>query len=261
MAAKSPVLYHIEISHYSEKARWTFDYKGVAHERKAPPPMLHMAWAVALTRGRGKTFPVLRMNGDSIGDSTRIIEALEREYPEPPLYPADADERRRALELEDHFDEELGPYIRRWLFHEALEGVEPGAFIEGAMGSAPTPIKRFMKATAPVGRRMLKLRYGINAEDAAAAKQKTRDAFDRVEAELQPSGYLVGERFSVADLTAAALLFPLVRPPEAPYLIDAPLPEAFVRFREEMSAHPTFKWVEEMYRRHRGRSAAIPAAA
>jgi glutathione S-transferase len=44
-----------------------------------------------------------------IGDSTRIIEVLERRYPDPALYPSDPDERRRALEIEEFWDEELGP--------------------------------------------------------------------------------------------------------------------------------------------------------
>ena len=83
----TPVLYHIEVSHYNEKARWALDYKGVPHRRKAPMPMAHMAWAAAMTRGKSKTFPILRMNGDTIHDSTKIIERLERDYPEPPLYP------------------------------------------------------------------------------------------------------------------------------------------------------------------------------
>ena len=51
----TPVLYHIEVSHYNEKARWALDYKGVPHRRKAPMPMAHMAWALAMTRGQGKT--------------------------------------------------------------------------------------------------------------------------------------------------------------------------------------------------------------
>ena len=55
---------------------------------------------------------MLVLDGEAIGDSTRIIEALERRYPEPPLYPADPEERRRALEIEDFFDEELGPHVR-----------------------------------------------------------------------------------------------------------------------------------------------------
>src|SRR5206468_1350007 len=104
---KTPVLYHIEISHYNEKARWALDYKHVPHKRKAPPPLVgSTAYALAMTRK--PTFPVLRLNGHAIGDSTRIIEVLEREYPEPPLYPADPEERERALALEDFFDEELG---------------------------------------------------------------------------------------------------------------------------------------------------------
>jgi glutathione S-transferase len=255
VAAQTPVLYHIEISHYNEKARWTLDYKGVSHVRKAPPPLMHMAWAFWLTRG--KTFPVLRLNGKAIGDSSRIIEALEREYPDPPLYPADADERRRALELEDHFDEQLGPHIRRYFFHQALEELTPSDFLDGALGSSPRPVKAAMRATAPVGRRMLKLRYGINPKEAQLSRQKTEAALDRLEAELQPSGYLVGDRFSVADLTAAALLFPLVRPPQAPYMVPPPLPPSLQSFHDSVSERPAFKWVEEMYRRHRGTSAEV----
>jgi glutathione S-transferase len=253
--AELPVLYHLRISHYNEKVRWALDYKSVPHERRTPPPMLHMAWAYRYSRG--KTFPVLVMNGIGIGDSTRIIEALEREYPDPPLYPADPAERRRALELEDHFDEELGPYIRRWLFHEALEHMEPAEFIDGAVQGAPQAVTTVMKATAPVGSRLLRLRYGINEEKAQVARHKTEAALDRVEAELQPSGYLVGDAFSVADLTAASLLFPLVRPPEAPHMVPPPLPEPLGRMREELSAHAAYRWVQEMYRRHRGTSAAV----
>jgi glutathione S-transferase len=219
--------------------------------------MMHMAWAFWLTRGT--TFPVLKMNGHAIPDSTRIIQALEREYPDPPLYPPDPADRARALELEDHFDEELGPYIRRWLFHQALEEMEPGDFIEGALGSTPRAVKSAMKATAPVGSRLLRMRYSIDAEGAENARRKTEAAVDRVEAELQPSGYLAGEGFSVADLTAAALLFPLVRPREAPHMIPDPLPESFNELRSQMSSRPGYKWVEEMYRRHRGSYAGPPA--
>ena len=57
--ASKPVLWHIPVSHYNEKARWALDYKGVEHERKAPPPPSHMAVSMWLTRGSSKTFPVL----------------------------------------------------------------------------------------------------------------------------------------------------------------------------------------------------------
>jgi glutathione S-transferase len=89
-----PILWHIEISHYNEKARWALDLKGVEHERRALVPGYHMAVALALTRGRCYTSPILELDGRRIGDSTAIIRALEERYPQPPLYPAEPVERR-----------------------------------------------------------------------------------------------------------------------------------------------------------------------
>ena len=108
-----PVLWHIRISHYNEKARWALDYKRIAHVRRAPLPGLHPL--VAAWVGDGPTLPALDLGEGAISDSTRIIAELERRWPEPPLYPADAAERARALALEDHFDEHLGQEIRRLL--------------------------------------------------------------------------------------------------------------------------------------------------
>src|SRR2546426_477943 len=79
------------------------------------------------------------------------------------------------------------------------------------------------------------------------------------EAELQPSGYLVGDRFGVADLTAAALLSPLVRPLEFPYALPGPPSGPAGAFRASVASRPAFRWVEEMYRRHRGTSAEVPS--
>src|SRR5829696_1165196 len=116
-----PVLWHIELSHYNEKARWALDYKGVAHVRKAPMPGLHGAYALAVTRGAQRRLPVLVLAGRRIGDSTAIIEALETYQAEPPLYPADAAERARALELEDYFDESLAPAVRSFGWFHTLD--------------------------------------------------------------------------------------------------------------------------------------------
>jgi glutathione S-transferase len=252
---KPPVLYHIQISHYNEKARWALDYKRIPHVRRAPPPLLHMAWAYAMTRSN--TFPVLVIDGEKIGDSTRIIEALERRHPEPPLYPAHPAQRQRALELEDFFDEEMAPYLRRMAFHEAVRDsdVIAGAAMPGASGMR----RRAFRATAPVAARVMRVRYGLDDEGARVARDKTLAAMDRLAAEIGPSGYLVGDGFTVADLAAASLFMPLVRPPEMQYAKDEHLPEGYVRFRDSVSTHPVFPYVREMYRRHRGHSAEIGA--
>jgi glutathione S-transferase len=249
----TPVLYHLEISHYNEKARWALDYKRVPHVRKAPPPMMHTVWAFAMTRGA--TFPVLKLNGDSIGDSTRIIEALERAYPDPPLYPADDAARAHALELEEFFDEELAPHIRRAIFAEVTR--DPATFAWAAAPSAGRALQAGYKATTPVAAPILRLRYGINDRSAAEGWAKTDAAMDRLEAELGDRDYLVGDTFSVADLTAAALFHPIVRPPEVQYPLNESLPLALHERREAMASRRGFQWVQEMFRRHRGESAAV----
>src|SRR3712207_8827980 len=55
----------------------------------ALPICLHPVAAWVLTRGRQHTLPVLRIDGQTIGDSTAIIAELERRFPEPALYPED----------------------------------------------------------------------------------------------------------------------------------------------------------------------------
>src|SRR5205823_4330404 len=77
----------------------------------------------------------------------------------------------------------------------------------------------------------------------ARSREKVLGALDRLEAELQPSGYLVGERFSVADLTAAALLAPVVfLPPEFPYAPPGPLPAPVARWREAFAGRRASHW-------------------
>jgi len=244
-------LWHIPISHYSEKVRWALDYKGVEHERRAPQPPSHMVVALALTRGRHKTFPVLRLDGDRLGDSSAIIAALERHYPDPPLYPADAAERARALALEEWFDEELGPHIRLLAWHAITNQPDTLEAVAGDM--AVGPLKRFRGVAATGARTFVNLRFGVNgAGRAEEARGKVVAALDKLEAELPDgAGHLVGDRFTVADLTAAALFYPLVLPPEGPTL--PPVPDAYERFREPLKERRGYRWVQEMFRRHRKR--------
>ena len=253
----TPELWQFTSSHFNEKARWALDFKRVPHIRHSLIPGFHVA---AVKRMTGKTqVPVLKLNGNAISDSSRIIEALERAYPDPALYPADPDERRRALELEDFFDEELGPYIRRWIFHVILPYPK---FVRAAFAShAGAAAQLAQRAMSPMIGAVMRRQMDITPATAEVARSKTMAAMDRLERELQPSGYLVGDRFTVADLTAAALLSPLIRPPEFPYKTPAPVPEPLAKIRESVSSHPAFRWTLQTYRQHRGESAEVGARA
>jgi len=250
-----PVLWQFRFSHFNEKARWALDWKGIAHVRRSLLPGFHIPRVLWMT-GQ-KSLPVLVLDGETIHDSTRIIERLERERPEPALYPADAAARRRALALEDFFDEELGPHLRRALFHELLPETEFAA-AAFTLGCGPGT-RRLYRALFPALRIAMNADMKIDAAGAARSGEKVRAALDRLEAELQPSGYLVGDRFSVADLTAAALLAPVVFPPEFPYAPPGPLPAPVARWCDSLASRPACRWTAEMYRRHRGTSAEIAA--
>lgn len=249
MASEPPVLYHLAISHYSEKARWAFSYKRIPHIRRPTAGGLHMALSLWLTRGRHYTLPVLKMDGRVIADSTAIIEALESAFPEPPLYPSDADQRTRALELEDWLDEDLGPNVRRYAFAELSR--DPEALGRVVAMQMTEPLASMDGVPAAIGKPFVRLRYGAGpAAEAEEAKHRALAVLDRLETELDGRDYLVGDSFSVADLTAASLLYPAVGPAEAPQLPGLPPP--LLAFREEHGERPAFRWVREIYARHRG---------
>src|ERR1700687_1045837 len=164
----TPVLWQFTSSHFNEKARWALDFKRVPHLRHSLIPGFHIPTVKRMT---GKTtVPVLKLNGEAISDSSRIIEALERGFPEPPLYPADARERARALDLEDFFDEELGPYIRRWLFQVILPYPE---FVRAAFVSHASPAAQLAhRAMSPLFGAIMKRQMNINPASAEGARVK-----------------------------------------------------------------------------------------
>ena len=250
----APVLWHLKVSHYNEKARWALDYKRIAHVRRAAVPGRHQAIAEKLSGGR--TLPVLVLDGEAIGDSTRIIEALERIRPDPPLYPADPEERRRALEIEDFFDEELGPHSRLLVLHHMLPdaSLTLGAFAPDLGGAR----RLAARAMFPRVRSQVVANFGIDEASVAVGFEKLRAAGERFHAELQPSGYLVGDGFTVADLTLAALLAPAVAPEQFPY----PQPQRghplLAPLREALTEAGLLDWTRRIYARHRSPSAEIP---
>jgi glutathione S-transferase len=250
-----PVLWHLKVSSYNEKARWALDYKGVPHVRRAVLPRRHPAIAKRLTGGT--TFPVLELDGEAIGDSTAIIAALEERHPEPPLYPSDPVERRRALELEDFFDEELGPYARRSVVSRMLP--DAGLFLGAFAPDLPRGRRMIARATFPLVRRRVRSDLSINEVTVEHAERKLREVGERFRAELQLSGYLVGNAFTVADLTLASLVAPLVAPQQFPYPQPQrghPLVEPL---RDLLAESGILEWTRGIYALHRGHSAEVAA--
>jgi glutathione S-transferase len=248
------VLWHLKVSNYNEKARWALDFKGVPHVRRAVDPGPHRAIARKLTGGT--TFPVLVLDGEAIGDSTRIIEALERRHPEPPLYSADREARGRALELAAWFDTELGPAVRLLAVHHML--ADPQLLLTTFAPDLSRGRKAVARALFPLVKRRVIADLGIDGLALHEAYRRIDEAGERFQQALRPSGYLLGDRFGVADLTLAALVAPVVAPEQFPYtqpqrghaLLDSP--------RTALAATGILEWTRRMYALHRGSGLIAP---
>jgi glutathione S-transferase len=248
-----PVLWHLKVSHYNEKARWALDYKCLPHVRHAAVPGRHTRIAHEL--GAGTTFPVLELDGEVVGDWRFIIPALVRRNPEPPLYPDDPVDRMRALEIEEFFDEELGPHLRLLVLVHMLP--DPSLLLGAFAPDLSAPRRLTARAIYPLLRRRITSDFGINGSGVEVAWEKCRIAGERFAAELQPNGYLVGDGFTVADLTVAALLSPVVAPAEFPY----PQPQRdhprLADLRRMLDGYGAFEWTRWIYAHHRPRSMEI----
>ena len=249
-----PRLWHIPISHFNEKVRWALDYKGIAHRRQVlGPNYLFRAWRAT---GQG-ALPILWLDGRAIHDSTRIIAAIEERHPDPPLYPRDPDARRRALAIEDDLDETLGPSLRAAIVTPLFRH-DPDAALRVLTTGMPEQAYKAIRPLLRIFPSFYRFRHKISDAKLDADRAVVAAALDRVEQQRQGRPYLVGDAFSVADLTVAALLSPGLQPPEIQYPLSVELPAYLADYRAGLLEHPAVQWASGIYRQHRGRSAEIP---
>ncbi|HYC57455.1 MAG TPA: glutathione S-transferase [Candidatus Binatia bacterium] len=246
--AETIELLQFPLSHFNEKVRWALDYKRIPHTRINYLPGPHAPQIKKLT---GQTsVPVLRMDGQLLTGSARIVDAIERKHPAPPLYPSGAAERDEALALQQRFDKELGPTARRMVFSALLAG-EPD-YIPRMFSPGKPQWKRLLyRATFPAVAPLLKKANGVTPEKVAAAEKIVDGLLDFIAQKTSVSGYLVGDAFTVADLTAAALLAPIVDLTHPDMAKPEPLPNQARAIIDRLAPHPAIAWVKQQYARHR----------
>lgn len=244
-------LWQFRLSMYPEKARWALDFKGLPHVRHSLLPGPHIAMLVP--RFRQKGMPILKHGEQVVKGSANILDYLEQQFPEPPLYPAEASLRTRALELQTWFDE-AGAHLRRAFFRDVLDDA---AYMADRFSiGQPDLVREIYRRAFPATRLVMKMDMLITQRGADEGVRRTQEALDIVMKNRGPQGYLVGDRFSVADLTAAAILHPVVLPAEFPVDFPQPRPPGVEHWLARWADHPGAAWVREMYRRHRGTSTA-----
>lgn len=199
----------IPFSHYCEKARWALDRAGASYTEEGHLPLFHVL--PVKRAGGGRTVPVLIDGKTAISDSTDIIAWADARKPGA-LLPADPVDREAAQKLEDDFDHDLGPATRRWAYFHLLRRRDLEARL---FRGVPRWQQLALAATRPLAIGYLSRALKLDEAGAERSRQKIDAVLERVGALLADGRrYLVGNRFSVADLTFAALCAPILAPPE-----------------------------------------------
>jgi glutathione S-transferase len=253
-----PVLVTIPISHYCEKARWALDRAGVAYEESRHLPALHR---VAVRRaGGGRTAPLLVCpRGEVLRESRDIVVWADARATDPA---ARIDLSAEAWALADDYDERLGPATRLWVYHQMFDHPKlvQHAMTDGVPGWQRRAFGVGNRALGKVIARVLV----INDETAVEAERTFRSIWADADARLADGRrYLAGDRFSVADLTFAALSAPLIGPPN--YGVRLPdvddLPPGMVDVVREHRDTRAGRHALRMFEEERGRRVESVASA
>jgi len=203
------IVYGASLSPFVRKVRVALAEKGLEYQHEQvnpfqPPPEF-------LEISPMKRIPVLRDTDlpepNTLPDSSVICDYLEHKFPTPPLYPGDPYQRARALWFEEYADSAL------------VQACVGGVFFE----------------------RIIKKLLGQQTDEnlvAANLKEKVPAVFSYVETEIGPRKFLVGDAFSIADISIATML---VNFEHAGEKVDAARWPELARYIGEIHARPAFK--------------------
>lgn len=246
----SCTLLHFPLSHFCEKARWALDYKEIPYRDKILLPGPHRR-AVRRVTGGSTTVPVLITESGVFSESSEIIDELDRMVPERPLTPLEPELAEQARAWEARLDRELGRPIRRVFYHYALEHrrfVVP-LYTMGGPWWGPA----FYGVAFPAIAAFIRKGYAITIDNVRKDLEGLEKLLDELDALLGSRPFLVGDRFSRADLTLASLLGAALGSGEGRALWppDDRWPDDLLRVIEPLRRTATATHVEEHYRKYR----------
>jgi glutathione S-transferase len=189
-------LYVLPASHPSMAAELMLKRKGVAFKRRDLIFMMHIP-VVKARRFPGRTVPALIWeDGRKVQGSRNISRFLDEQRPDPPLFPADPEQRRQVEEAERWGDEQLQDPTRRLIWIAlGRDRSSSKDFLRGYKLGIPTSIAA--ATAAPIIWAEAKLNKA--SDEAARADLENLPALlDQVD-EFIAQGIIGGEEPNAAD--------------------------------------------------------------
>jgi glutathione S-transferase len=196
-------LYHNGMSTCSAKARIALEAKGL--EWKSHVLNLRLAEVQKpeyLKLNPDAVVPTLIHDGEVVRESSVIIEYLDEVFPDPPLTLRDALGRARMRAWIVQVDESIHPVVGTLTWALSTANVmramhtpeELEAYVQG------------LRVTDKRTRRREIFQLGINAPTVAEALKRMDRLCGDIEKQLETSVWLVGDKFSLADIAMAPYL-------------------------------------------------------
>lgn len=245
-----PVLYVFAISHYCEKARWVLDHLGVDYTLRHVAPGEHARIAKQLG-APNSSVPYVSVDGHVIQGSANITSWAES-------LPAAGEERLTPevelelwTDIEKRIDDIAGVHIRRFYYSEAL--VEyPDTVRPIFTRNLKFPKNILIRFGWPKIRKIMISRMDLGKIQGDESKVIVAAELDWIDSLLADGRtYLVGERFSRADIAVASLLSPLALPPEHPVYNNLSHPPRLAQQVAEWRDRRSLQWTRRMYAMHR----------
>lgn len=248
-------LYTFGPSHYCEKARWALDLCGLDYDERRWAPGPHLLAVRSLAPK--SNVPILRNAGDTIQDSDKIIDWLEASRPVPWSTDTTARESEQIVRIEQRADKGIGVAVRRLIYAMTLstEGGRRARQLFDGVVWWQRPLARLMW---PVTRRAIIKGLQAGPEDAQAATAEVEAELDHFDSLLgDKRRFLVGGRFTRADIAVASLLSPIARPAQHPVYPRTPASALTEQLHATYGDRPCVRWATALYRDFR--SLPLPA--
>lgn len=217
-------LWTVPISTWCEKARWALDRARVPYVEHAHLPIFHRV--AALRTSAGRTLPVLKtQDGQWLGNASDIVDWADVEGDADSLF-GEGRARERIRELDGRINESVGPAARRWAFYTIAADRE--LTLRHAATGAPRWQRRVFGAAYGWASRQVLRALRADADRVTMDVELLDAWFDELDRQLDDGRrHLMGDDFTVVDLTWACLSAPLLLP--AGYSVPLPRPEQLPR--------------------------------
>ena len=238
-------------SHFCEKARWGLERAGVSYRQDRYAPLFNRA---ETRKHGGTTTPVLVTRDGAVPESTPILRWAHDQGAD--LYP-DEDALRAEIDGMEDTLQRLGLDTRRLVYGHLLQ--HPSLARKALGRELPRRRRAALTAVSPLLFAMMRKGLKIDAKGLERSRQRVDETLSGVEERLADGRrYLVGDRFTAADLTFAAMLAPIVLPSNygARTLDPDERPAEFLEAMAEYRARPAGQFALRMFADHRNERAS-----